>query len=496
MPRARFDTMSDTLDANGKVTDQLQHTFTTKGTTAEVRTTGDGRAVDPYGVTKVERSPTARRTVGVDQTAGGGQVSEHMTLDGQDLGTLAVSSYGSLVTVRWRAGLVDRARTVLESIQKRLTANPAGGIPTAGDDVLAGYQSPDGRTLYDIAGPDQPFLWLTDKPPPPGDDLVLQIGEPNPDPNGTPDPNSAAAAFVAGEFVPPPPDLLAAHWVKVTPASHGHPAVESIGAQPDPHSPSVRVTTSDNLHSIVYPQDGGVVAPADRVFARPEGQALLRNFDEVSSAIQAARAANDGLLRGFNLGGDGVALVGADQVFIAPPDGPWSDVVRRAIRDSNDQVPLLRLESGQALSVNATPLGSPSRTQVLDAGQLASVPGTTIYLHEVYRSGLTVQPGPFIAGSLPANARIRVREYPVKAASSVMQEAIRSHDGGSFYRWDNPPTTNQPPATSTTPTPPPSAADSAAPIPPPSAADSAAPQATTTILLVCPADSRDEGCQS
>jgi hypothetical protein len=495
--KGALDTMSDTLDAHGEVTDQLQHTFTTKGTTAEVRTTGDGRAVDQYGVTKVERSPTARRTVGVDQTAGGGQVSEHMTLDGQDLGTLAVSSYGRLVTVRWRAGPVDRARTVLESVQKRLTANPAGGIPAAGDDVLASYHAPDGRTLYDIAGQDQPFLWLTDKPPPPGDDLVLGIGEPNPDPNGAPDPNRAAAAFVSGVFVRPPPDLLAARWVKVTPAAHGQPAVESISAQPDPHSPSMRVTTSDNLHSTVYPQDGGAVAPADRVFARPEGKALLRDFDEVSLAIQAARAANDGLLRGFNLGGDGVALVGADQIFIAPPDGPWCDVVRRAIRDSNDQVPLLKLDSGQALWVNATPLGSPFRTQVLDAGQLASVPGTTIYLHEVYRNGLTVQPGPLITGSLPASARVRVRAYTVTAASSVTQAAIRNHGGGSFYRWDNPPYTNQSPATSTTPAPPPSAADSAvSPIQPPSAAGSAASRATTTILLVCPADSRDEGCQS
>lgn len=486
--KGTLDTMSDTVDDTGHVTDQLQHTFTTKGDTATIKSTGDGRTNDHYGALKILRPATAKRTVEVDQTAGAGQISEHVSLDGQDVGTLAASSYGGLVTIRWRSGLVDRVRTVLGAIQDRLTANPAGGIPSAAGDVLASYQGSDGRTLYDVSGTDAPFLWITDKPPPPGDEPMFQFGEPDPDPHGP------VADLLVGVLVPHPA-LNGPHWLAGATDGSGKTTVQITGTSPDENSQPVRVTTSDNKNSKIYLAGDSALAPVDPVFARPEGQALLRNYPEINQAMTDARTAKDGLFRGIELG-DGVALVGADQIFIAGMTDQWAFAVAHATEQASGHV-LIKLVSNQALWVDNTSPGHPSNTYQTDAGQLFGGPGRSIYLNESYRSGLTVHPGPMLAFVLPADARVTVREYRTSNTQNnpATQAEIRTAGGGSFWRWDDPP---NPPVVVGRP---PAATASAPPTPttiagtPTGTTTGTAPATTGVILLVCPANSSAQGCQ-
>jgi hypothetical protein len=126
----------------------------------------------------------------------------------------------------------------------------------------------------------------------------------------------------------------------------------------------------------------------------------------------------------------------------------------------------------------------------MDGDQLTPAPGSVVYVHESFRQHLKVDPGQFLGGPLPATLRIKANTYP-RSTEIIGQPdilVVGGGGGGDFWRWDGPVppgTGNQTPTP--TPTPPPT------PTPTPT---SGAPAlgGPGTIILVCPADSRDKGC--
>src|SRR5216683_817759 len=350
------------LDDSGKVTSFLEHRFSTDNGTDIVDVTGSGRRVAPFGGLKVWRADTAPRTLQLRISANPGQISERVGFQGQELGGLEVRDNVGLVTVQWRSGLLDRVRTALESVQSKLSARPGARLSAATDGVLTDgvlyeYQTPDGQTLYRMAGSDAPWLSITGQEPPAGDDLVFRGGAPNADGGGP--------AFFYGGLVHGPDQR--GGWLDAAPARTGHTAVVTTGSPPpNPGDPSARVTTPEGKTTTVYEQNGHLLVRGDDpilgLHGSPEGAAMLRDFTRIDSAMRDAARARDGLLRAVVLDGAGVALAGADTVTLVSPDHPWAAPVQRAVGSHSSQTPLILIKGDQALLVDKgglTPVQSP-----------------------------------------------------------------------------------------------------------------------------------------
>lgn len=481
--------IEDTLDDQGHVTDKLLREFSGTGDHADIKTTGGGRRVNEFAGFNLDRTATASRRVDlrIDRTVNCGvtladclKFAEFLSLDGQLVGTLSATAIGGQVDIRWQPGIVDRTVQALRSIQSRFQANPTGGIPPGGDGVLASYTTPDGQILYDVAGADQPWLKVTDKVPPAGDDLVIQVGEPNP--------NGEGANFLAGMFVPPP-KFGDGDWLRVTPGGDANHAATLVpGTGPKPKDPSIRVTTRDNKQATIYlVNDVATVKASDPILGptgRPEGMALLDALTTIRNVMRLAKQAGDGLLRGVQLDGDGVALVGADQVYLSDMDSQWADRVLRGAAEFPGQVPLLRLEGGlakdgQAVTVDTRDLGQPTSTRVTDFGSATRIPGATVYLNDAFRSSLTLQQGPVIAAVLAHDTRVSVRTYTKQEVSATHADQLQ-FGGGKWWRADDFTGVPRPPVqVTTTATPPPSGAPGSG---------AAQPPAGPVIVLVCPAN--------
>jgi hypothetical protein len=454
-----------TIGDTGNVTDQLKQTVTTKGGTADVETTGTGRAVESLGDLKIARSAVAPSTTGLDLNADNGQVSEQVSVDGQDFGALMVTSFGDTVSVRWRSGVLDRAQKVMTFIQQRL----AGNSPIGTDGALETYQTPEGNTMYAVGGS---WLRVDNEVPPAGSEMVLQAGGPN---------LQGGVSFAFGTFVPSP--HLNSAWIDITPAKGGHDAAVAGGSPPDPPDPpnDILVTTSDGGSATVHVRGDHLLVPAaDPIVGlegRAEAMAMLRDFPRIQQAMKEASQANDGYGRGVDLGDDGAALVWGDHVHIMSTEEAGAGQVQRAAREN--RTPLFKKDLGMFLEVEKPNLGSPSNTVTMDLGAVQSTPSADVYINEIFRNTLAARQGPVIHTSLPADTRVRVREYPAPQptiANSIPQADILEQGGAEWYRLGGPvfmPFPEQ--STNSTPTP-----TSSVVVP--------QPRGGTKILLICPAD--------
>jgi hypothetical protein len=466
------------LDDSGKVASFLEYRFSTDNGTDTVDVTGSGRLVAPFGELKVWRATTALRTLRLRISASRGQFSEQVDLQGQDLGGLQVRDNGSLVTVQWRSGLLDRVRTALESVQATLSARPAAGLASATggvltDGVLYEYQAPDGQTIYRMAGADAPWLSITGQQPPVGDGLVFRGGVPNAHGDGS--------TFFYGKLIPGPEQH--GGWLAVEPATPGHTAVIAKGSPPpNPGDPSVRVTTPDGQTTTAYVQDRRLLVRDDDPIlglnGSAEGAAMLRDFTRIDAAMRDAATARDGFLRAVALDGDGVALAGPSTVTLVTPDHPWAAPVEEAVRARSSQTPLILIEDGQALLVDKdglTPVGSPGGSSMSLADALRMT-GTTYFNYEAFRSTLTFEDGPVILSTLPLDTKVTVLAFA--APSGHLRPDVLVHHGANWFRASTGTTASQNPAPTPTPR---------------QAVEPPAPGGP--ILLVCPAGASNvAGC--
>ncbi len=471
------------LGDTGGVTAYLDRTFSTGDGTETVDVTASGRKVAPFGSLKIWRDPSAVRTLSLDISASRGLISETVDLQGQDLGSLAVRGDVSTVSVQWRPGLLDRVRAVMDSIQDNLAARPAAGLTGATsralDGVLYDYSAPGGQTLYRVGDSGAPWLSISRQGPPAGDDLVFQGGGPDADDSGP--------AFFYGKLVPGPD--LRGQWLAVTPADPGQDArIASAAAPPGPGDQPIHIETAAGQSADVYPSNGQLLVRADDpVLGRngsPEGAALLRDFPQVLTAMRAAAKAHDGLLRGVDLDGDGVALASTDSVTLLPPDNPWAARVEEVTAASDSSAPLFLPSDGQLLyAVPEDLIAVGVHKVVMTLGDAMRMGGEGLYLNfAAFRSTLLFEDGPVISNTLPLDTKVTVWQVPA-TGSHIQPDALISH-GVTWLRTT--------PATSSlagqAPAPTPTSTLAAGPA-------TAAPTAGTSILLVCPASTANvPGC--
>ena len=475
------------LGDTGTVTSFLDRRFSTSDGTDTVDVTASGRKVAPLGSLKVWRAPTAIRTLGLRILAGRGQISETVDFQGQDLGGLAVRNDIDLVTVQWRPGLVDRVRTVMESIQDELSARPAAGLAGATSGTLHGvlydYAAPGGQTMYRVGDSDASWLSVTGQGPPAGNDLVFTGGGPSAD--------GSSPVFFFGRLVHGPD--LHGDWLEVTPASQGKDAsVAPASAPPGPGDQPIRIETPDGKSADVHQRNGQLLVRADdRVVGlngSPEGAALLRDFPQVLTAMRGATQANDGLLRAVDLDGDGVALASADTVTLLPPDHPWATRVEEVADSHGSSIPLFLIRDGQllyAVKENLIPVAG-SHKVVMNLGDAMRMSGQTLYMDsEAFRSTLLSEDGPVISSTLPLSTRVTVWQFVNTGSHHIQPDALVNH-GVTWVRTSAAASSSSGPTAAPTPTP---------ALTPGPAAGTPAPGAP--ILLVCPVSTSNlPGCNN
>ncbi len=470
------------IDGRGQVIGSLQRTFSMRADgRAVIDLVADGRRVVPFGGLKVYRAETASRQLEVNVAAGRGQVSQRVEFQGQELGELVAHKAVDTVMIQWRPGLLDRARRALESFQNRLRSQPAAELPAATDGVLYSYQDVGGRVVHKIGGPGDPWLSITNERTPPGEEMVLRLGGPHP--------KTGQAEFFEGRFSQrpelPPAEGGPPRWIEITPSAGGHSA-KVTAVLPGPDAGAVRVTTPDGATATA-------IQIGDRALARPddpilgfngtaEGAALLKDFPRVAEAMRNAAQAKDGLLHGVRLGDDGVALVGADRVFLAAADHPWAGRVQQATGASpSPPVLRFRMEGNRVVHVDPSALTiRPGSTQRKNLDEVLNTASGDVYLR---RSMLTLDNGAIVRDALPRGDNVIVREFTVAGRPNPEATAstpdVRIHEGVEWWRVSGPGGPGGPGGTPT-------------PIP----GSGAVPVPSGQILLVCPDTNENiPGCE-
>lgn len=409
------------IDDTGQVVDSLERTFSmSTGGRSVIDVVGGGRRVASFGDLKVWRAHTAPRKLTTEIAAGAGRVSHGIRFQDLDQGQLTASKVNaSTTTVQWRPGPGDRLHRALESIQDRLASGRAGEPPEPTDGVLFGYDDGTGRRLYEIGDKDRQ-LSITKELSPPGEEVVLRLGAPNPE-TGLPE-------FYSARLVPrsDPPGP----WIEVTPAVPGSPARWGGAAAPGPHTRTVRVETADGRASEITVSQAGDRwwAPSDDPIlgwsGSPEGTALLGDFPKIEAAMRAAATAQRGLAHAVTLGDGGVAFASPDKVVIAPTGHPWVERARRAVDPANpDRAPPFVIEDGQAFHVELGALTAPGPARRVRLGEVLDT--HDLYVREDLRAQLTLEEGMLLPDAVPRRLEVVVREATPSEGTGSGRSASR-----------------------------------------------------------------------
>ncbi|RSM69644.1 hypothetical protein DMH04_45825 [Kibdelosporangium aridum] len=468
-----------TVGSAGKIDESRERTFTTTPDgAAEVRETATGKRVTPLGALKVWLSEAAPRLLKTVLKAGDGLVSVKVEVQAKDLGEFTARSQGDLVTLRWRRGFLDRARTFLESVQAKQPA-------AVKNDVLFRYDAPRGPPQYRVGAPDDPWVAITGEAPPAGTDLAFRLGSPG----GTNGSAQFSFATMVGH-----PDVPSTQWVKFTPATGDQPVVLTASDAPPSSAVKVRVSSPDGkTTSTAYIVDGRVVVPAGDpvvgIRGTVSGAVFARNFPEITKALEDAKQDKD--FRAVRVDDDAVAFVNTEEIRLAPAEHPWAARVLGALGPSaTPYVPMLRLHGDLAHFIAKNELLDVPATQ-LRHGKLRDIDG---YQYVYIRSTLAHVDGPILASTLDREMNVTIRETevrePVRVGSLALEPEIRWDFGAQWSRLDGGdrgsrggriPLPNNNPAPVTTTAAPPSGA--------------ARPVRGDVVLLVCPDTGRPlEGC--
>ncbi|MGH3916054.1 MAG: hypothetical protein ACRDTC_21990 [Pseudonocardiaceae bacterium] len=494
-PASTFDPQTGTgaitrlsIEENGQIADRLTRTFSSMPDgSARIAVDAGGTRVSQFGKLKIRRAETARRQIEVDLVADRGQVSQRVDFQGQDMGALVARKEADTVTVQWHSGWVDRFRRALEPLQDRLTSGSVTGEPLATDGVLYSYLDPTGVVQYKIGGQDSPWFSITKELRPPGEDLAFQFGGRNAD-TGLPEffqVNFSAAPELQRAGRP-------AEWTDIRPATTELPAILLAADPPAARSATVPVTTPDGrLSGTIYEGDGGLRVRIDEPLLGlngPDvGAALLRDSSRVAAAMADAAQAGDGLFRGVRLGGDGVAVAGADRVILASADHPWTARVLQSVDSRRlGRAPLLRIEGSRILHVDPSELTVFPAPERMSLGAALDRKDLDAYVH---RSMVQFEDGVIVRDAVPRDTEVIVQVAEAadreNAHSPFWRPDIRVHEGAEWVRM----TTGKGVGSGSN-----NATATATSVPVPDAPASGPPP-NGQFLLICPADDADAvGC--
>jgi hypothetical protein len=193
----------------------------------------------------------------------------------------------------------------------------------------------------------------------------------------------------------------------------------------------------DGRTSVLHPDGDSVWVAANDPVLGPHGSvlgaALLRDYPRVAGEGAAAVKADDGLLRGVVLAGDGVVLVGADRIRLVDATHPWAHTVRRVT--GKNRSPAFAIVDGYLVSQTRAPLHlvSDSRREGVLADALAG--DAPVLLHDGLR--VTAPDGPIVADALPRDLEVVIVDATVPGGAlsdgAVTLPDVWRHDGDSWW---------------------------------------------------------------
>ncbi|MFI9380785.1 hypothetical protein [Kutzneria sp. NPDC052558] len=433
---------------------------------AGVEITAPGRKVAALGDFKVNVSESVPRTAKTEISVRDGAVSEQISLQGQDFGTVTAARGHGTIVVAWNPGPVASAVTTLDELQRHW------GAPLDSDTVVT--RDVNGQTEYRTGALDDPWLLVTADAPA-GEDLTFRLGKPG----KVGEPTQFAEGVLRG-----PPDLGGPdQFEAITPAKDGQPPrIDPVGS-PDSQARSIQFDTPAGGGFKAYEGDDGrlVVKHADLAHD-PAAVAAVAKMPDIAKSMQEAANAHDGHYRVVALGGEGVALAGVNRVFVAAMNDIVAADVFRMISLSRAP-PLVDLAGPDALYVGPEALKVDPRAErkQMTMQDVVGQHDSEVYLAESARTTLHLREGRITADELPRDTRVIVvqAQSPVLAAVPEILDYRQTHWQLVGSGGGNPPDVSrwlQTPTIQTTPSPTPTTTPTSG---------GPNPATARTVLLVC-----------
>ncbi|MFS8096218.1 hypothetical protein LFM09_03675 [Lentzea alba] len=438
-----------------KIVDRTERALSNTNGTAEVRTTATGRDVIPLGELKVMQPTTQVRQLATSLKAENQRIDYRIDYQGNHFGTLVAEKIGSRTSLSWAKGAVHRMTKALQSIQRGKNL----------DDVFYS-QNVNGQLKHRVGGKDDP--WLTVTADGPAEGFTVRAGVPN---------EQGVTTHVLGNLGPRGPP--SGEFMTLTKHTDGPPTAAFSDTQPT--GSKYEVHTPDGHRAPLYLDENRITVPTgDPLLGHngaTEGAAMLRDIADVL----AKPGETDGLLNAVRFGDVG-AMIGKQDIFLAPSGHQWSTRVLEAL--NGDPAATMRITDGKAIHVDRSPLHRVN-TQKQEMGELLNSPNTVFYVNESFAATLPTKDGPLAADALQQDITVTVREV-TKENSQTVPADVQVHRNAEWLRVDTGPRTGTSTGLHIVITLQPSTTNTTSPASPRSPA--------ARIVLICPENDDANGC--
>lgn len=404
------------------------------GRAAPVAVTAEARNVWSLGRLRLHFPENLQRIGWLHPEAGGKSVRLGVGLQGAEMGELAATATGTRVTVQWRPGLLDRARTAFHRLEEHLSRwGLEGAVQRAEGSSLSYFDPSTGRGYLRLDGASG-ARWAAVEPglPEASEAVRVRLGAPGPD---------GIRWYNASFTEPPVPRGSVDGWTSILPASGGGPGRVGGSGPPGPGSARFTLSSPDG-------EGGGTFYVArDRFLVRRDepvvgldgahaGHLFQAGVGErLTEARRLAAVAGDGDGRLVPLDLRRTLLLEGDRLRMIEDGHRWQESIRE-ILDSGDPAPRVREVAGRLESVGDLRLAGPGRLadRATSEGLLRQVTGL---LEEV-----APRPPPVVYVSDSARMVLAQADIPpavlgerlqIRVVSAVGQRAERSPGIGA---WD------------------------------------------------------------
>jgi hypothetical protein len=330
------------------------------GDTASVKVEAKGRKVWPLGPIKILRDEQQSRQISLVLSADTDHFSQRVSVQRFDVGEVSATPGDSAIIISFKPGPIERARRVLQTIQKLL---PDHSLPDAIANSEGGFvwsaSSDQSQVVVKIDNPPATKPWMhiapTRGPPSSDQDITLRLGIP-----GQPgqEPLFLDAIFV--DASPPSlPDGTRPGWLEIHPGDNVRSAEIEATQRPNSEAQAlVFRNIQDNTSGTLWLDNGRYLTADDDAIFAMNGTADafgLRNLAILQHLVESrvdAKSSNGRLYRAIPVADQGIVLVGSQEFLIVQPGHKQYRQIQANIEQpAGQQEWLYKVEGQNILSV-------------------------------------------------------------------------------------------------------------------------------------------------
>lgn len=414
---------------------------------AQVSVEAAGRNVWSFAALKAWVDQTAPRVLRLDMRAVSGRLRQRLSVQGLEVGELSVEPGVRTATVRWRAGVLGRARRALASLQDRLPSRRLTRAATEVEGASLAYVDPAGTRAFlrlDGSGETR-WIAVEEGLPTAGEEMAFRLGAPG---------GETGPTWYGARFSEPPrlsgSDQGGGGWFT---ASRGGGNQGGDGSRPlrvavdDPPREqaerlSARIAGEERNGRLYIERNRATAAVDDPIFGlagSPEGGALLDSGSR-SRILAAQREARDGYARAVSVG-DSLALADGTGVTFVRPSHPWHRRVHDALAVADGRSVRVTMDGADALLVGQPRVTRVERVgdtmglgdflaEVGEQGSLTRPRGPPLYLER--RFAKIIEESTVPAATPERSLRVRVVEVGVGDGGGTPPADLLRWDGGEW----------------------------------------------------------------